>query len=285
VQVAIIGLGLVGGSIGLALKGSTQPRCEVVGYVRRPEVAPTVLSLGLVDKVETSVEDAVKQAEIIVIATPVLSVKEILSQIADHLPHGCVVTDTASTKLDVMRWAEDLLPPRVDFIGGHPMAGKETHGIQAAEASLFQGCIYCLTPAKKASTQAIDKVVKMVEQLGAMPLFIDAEEHDYLVAGISHLPMLLSAALVSATTKEPSWDKMSQLAASGYRDVTRLASGNPEVNADICLTNTAAILHWVDRFGSQLETYRRLVTMGDKRLEEALAEASKAREEWLSRTR
>jgi prephenate dehydrogenase len=241
--------------------------------------------LGLVDKVETKVEDAVKEAEIIVIATPVLTVKEILSQIADHLRDGCVVTDTASTKLDVMRWAEELLPARVDFIGGHPMAGKESHGIEAAEASLFQGCIYCLTPAKKASTQGIDKVVKMVEQLGATPLFIDAEEHDYLVAGISHLPMLLSAALVSATTKEPSWDKMSQLAASGYRDVTRLASGNPEVNAHICLTNRAAILHWVDRFGNELETYRRLVTMGDKRLEEALAEASKARDEWLSRTR
>ncbi len=284
-QVAIIGLGLVGGSIGLALKGSSQPGCEIVGYVRRPEVVPTAFGLGLVDKVETSVEDAVKEAEIIVIATPVLTVKEILSQIADHLPDGCVVTDTASTKLDVMRWAEDLLPPRVDFIGGHPMAGKEAHGIEAAEASLFQGCIYCLTPAKKASTQAIDKVVKMVEQLGATPLFIDAEEHDYLVAGISHLPMLLSAALVSATTKEPSWDKMSKLAASGYRDVTRLASGNPEVNAHICLTNTAAILHWVDRFSIELETYRRLVTIGDKRLEEALAEASKAREEWLSRTR
>jgi prephenate dehydrogenase len=284
VQVAIIGLGLVGGSIGLALKRSGQPGCEVVGYVRRPEVAPTALRLGLVDKVETSVEDAVREAEIIVIATPVLTVKEILSQIADHLPHGCVVTDTASTKLDVMLWAEDLIPARADFIGGHPMAGKETHGIQAAEASLFQGCIYCLTPANKASTRGIDKVVKMVEQLGATPLFIDAEEHDYLVAGISHLPMLLSAALVSATTKEPSWDKMSKLAASGYRDVTRLASGNPEVNAHICLTNTAAILHWVDRFGSELETYRRLVTMGDKRLEEALAKASKARDEWLSRT-
>jgi len=284
VQVAIIGLGLMGGSIGLALKQSSQPGCEIVAYVRRPEVASAALSLEAVDKVETNLKDAVKEAEIVVIATPVLTVKEILSQIAGHLPRGCVVTDTASTKLDVMQWAEDLLPPTVNFIGGHPMAGKETHGIQAAEARLFQGCIYCLTPAKKAPTQAIDKVVNMVEQLGATPLFIDAQEHDYLVAGITSLPMLLSAALVSATTKEPSWDKMSKLAASGYRDVTRLASGNPEVNAHICLTNAAAILHWVDRFGSELETYRRLVTMGDKHLEEALAEASKARKEWLSRT-
>ncbi|MBE9470090.1 MAG: prephenate dehydrogenase/arogenate dehydrogenase family protein [Chloroflexi bacterium] len=283
-QVAIIGLGLVGGSIGLALKQSSQPECEIVGYVRRPEVASTALSLGVVDKVETKLKDVVKEAGTVVIATPVLTVKEILSEIAAHLCSGCVVTDTASTKLDVMSWAEELLPPTVDFIGGHPMAGKETQGIQAADARLFQDCIYCLSPAKKASTQAIDKVANMVKRLGATPFFIDAQEHDYLVAGISHLPMLLSAAMVSATTKDPSWDKMSKLAASGYRDVTRLASGNPEVNAHICLTNTAALLHWIDEFGSELERYRQLVTTKDKHLEEALAEASEARKEWLSRT-
>ena len=274
----------MGGSIGLALKQTGQPECEIVGYVRRPEVASTALSLGVVDKVEPSLKDAVKEAEIVVIATPVLSVKEIISHIAHHLPRGCVVTDTASTKVDVMQWAEDSLPPTANFIGGHPMAGKETQGIQAADAKLFQDCIYCLSPAKRASTQAIDKVANMVKKLGATPLFIDAQEHDYLVAGISHLPILLSAALLSATTKDPSWDKMSKLAASGYRDVTRLASGNPEVNAHICLTNTAALLHWIDEFGSELERYRQLVTTKDKHLEEALAEASEARKEWLSRT-
>jgi len=127
-------------------------------------------------------------------------------------------------------------------------------------------------------------VTTLVKKLGAMPFFIEAQEHDNLVAGISHLPILLSAALVSVTTKNSSWPKMSKLAASGYRDLTRLASGNPQVNADICLSNQIAILHWIDEFTKELEKYRQLVTEGDRHLEEVLAEANKARQEWLGKT-
>jgi prephenate dehydrogenase len=283
VRVAIIGLGLIGGSIGLALKQPAKSEWDIIGYVRRPEVASTALSSGVVDKIETSLTETVKEAELIIIATPVLTIKEILSQIAGHLPLGCVVTDTASTKVQVMKWAKEILPPTVDFIGGHPMAGRETYGIQAAKVDLFQGCTYCLTPSEKASPKSIDKVTSMVKKLGALPFFIDAQEHDKLVAGVSHLPMLLSAALVSVTTKNPSWHKMSQLAASGYHDLTRLASGNPEVNAHICLSNKEAIVHWIDKFSKELERYRQLVTTGDKRLEQGLTEANKARQEWLNK--
>ena len=283
-SVAIIGLGLIGGSIGLALKQANEPGWEIVGYVRRPEAASIALSSGAVDRVEMNLERVVREADFVIIATPVLTIRGILSQIADCLSPGCVVTDTASTKLEVMKWAEELLPATVDFVGGHPMAGKETYGIQAAEAKLFQGCTYCLTPAKRVSPEAMDKVVDMVKKLGASPLFIDAEEHDNLVAGISHLPMLLSAALVSATTKDSSWDKMSKLAASGYRDLTRLASGNPEVNAHMCLSNRQAITHWIDEFTKELARYRHLVDVGDKHLQETLAEANKARQRWLNET-
>ena len=283
-QVAIIGLGLIGGSIGLALKQLAEPWWKIVGYARRPEVASIALSSGMVDKIETSLAETVREAALVIIATPVLTIKEILSQIADFLPSGSIVTDTASTKLQVMKWAEELLPPTVDFIGGHPIAGRETYGIQAAEAKLFQGCTYCLTPAEKASPQSIDKVTNMVKKLGATPFLIDAQEHDNLVAGISHLPMLLSAALVSTTAKDASWNKMSILAASGYRDLTRLASGNPEVNAHICSSNQEAILRWIDKFSQELDRYRQLVTSGNSQLEEALAEANKVRQEWLSKT-
>jgi len=281
VRVAIIGLGLIGSSIGLALKQLAKSGWSIVGYVRRPEVASVALKLGAIDTAKTKLSDAVREAELVIIATPVLTIKEILSQIANHLPLGCVVTDTASTKVQVMKWAEEILPPTVNFIGGHPMAGKETYGIRDAEAGLFQGCTYCLTPAEKTSPQAIDRVTNMVKMLGASPLLIDAQEHDDLVAGISHLPMLLSAALVSATTKDASWHKMSKLAASGYRDLTRLASGNPEVNAHICRSNQKAILHWIDKFSDELDRYRQLVNLEDKRLEEALTKANEARQEWL----
>ena len=280
--VTIIGLGLIGGSIGLALRQGEKPGWEIVGYSRRQETVANALSLGAIERGETNLKDAVKQAEFVIIATPVLTVKEIFSEIAPHLPSGCIITDTASTKVQVIKWAEEILPPTVDFIGGHPMAGRETYGIQAAEAELFQGCTYCLTSSEKSSSKSIDTVTGMVKKLGAIPLFIDAQEHDNLVAGISHLPMLLSAALVSLTTKNPSWHKMSKLAASGYHDLTRLASGSPEVNSHICLSNQEAIVNWIDKFSQELERYRQLVAKGDKRLEQALTEANKARQEWLN---
>ncbi|MCJ7575358.1 MAG: prephenate dehydrogenase/arogenate dehydrogenase family protein [Dehalococcoidia bacterium] len=283
--VTIIGLGLIGGSTGLALRQGKKSRWEVVGYSRRQETAANALSLGAIERGETNLKDAVRQADLVIIATPVLAVKEIFSQIAPYLLSGCIVTDTASTKVQVMKWAAEMLPPTVNFIGGHPMAGRETYGIKAAEAELFQRCTYCLTPSEKASPESIDKVISMAKKLGAVPFFIDAQEHDNLVAGISHLPMLLSAALVSLTTKDPSWSKMSKLAASGYYDLTRLASGNPEVNSQICLSNQEAIIDWIDRFSREFERYRQLVAKGDKRLEQVLIETNKARQEWLRQTR
>jgi prephenate dehydrogenase len=285
VLVAIIGLGLIGGSIGLALRQGKKSRWEIVGYSRRRETVAKALGVGAIDRGESNVEDAVKQAEFVIIATPVLAAKEILSTIAPHLPSGCIVTDTGSTKVQVMKWAEEILPPTVNFIGGHPMAGRETYGIKAAEAELFQRCTYCLTPSQKASAESIDTVIGMTKKLRAIPFFVDAEEHDNLVAGISHLPIVLSAALVSSTTKNPSWSRMSKLAASGYHDLTRLASGNPEVNSHICLSNQRAIIDWIDRFSQELQRYRQLVAKGDKRLEQALAEANRARQQWLRQTR
>jgi len=284
VLVTIIGLGLIGGSIGFALRRGKKSSWEIVGHSRRRETVDRAVSLGAIERGETNLKAAVGRAELVIIATPVLTVKEVFSRIAPHLPASCIVTDTASTKVQVMEWAEELLPPTVDFIGGHPMAGKETYGIQAAEADLFRGCTYCLTPSEKASPESIDAVVGMARNLGAIPFLIDPQEHDDLVAGISHLPMLLSAALVSLTTGSPSWSKMSKLASSGYHDLTRLASGNPEVNSHICLSNQDAIVDWIDKFSQELERYRQLVTEGDKRLEQALAQANKARQEWLEQT-
>jgi prephenate dehydrogenase len=285
VVVAIIGLGLIGGSIGLALRQGKRSEWEIVGYSRHQETVADALSLGAIERAATNIQDAVSRAELVIVATPAVTVREIFSEMAPYLPAGGVVTDTASTKVQVMKWAEQMLPPTVNFIGGHPMAGSEAYGIKAARGDLFRGCTYCLTPSEKASSKSVDVVTDMVKKLRARPLFIDAQEHDNLVAGISHLPMLLSAALVSLTAKNPSWSKMSKLAASGYHDLTRLASGNPELNYHICLTNQEAIVDWIDKFSQELNRYRQMVAKGDKGLEQALADANKARQEWLKRTR
>ena len=278
-RIAIIGLGLIGGSMGLALKKVAD--LELVGFARRPEVASKALSIGAVDRAEGNLLSAVEEASLVIIATPVVAIKEILAQIGERLSQGCIVTDTASTKAQVMGWAEEFLPSSVSFIGGHPMAGKEASGIEAADADLFAGCTYCLVPGRRATTEAINVVEGLVGQIGAKPIFLDASEHDSLVAAISHLPLLLSAALVSATTRSPSWPKMAKLAATGFRDLTRLASGNPEMSRDICLTNREPILHWIDEYIKELEEFRRLVGEGDQEMEQAFIRARQGRERWL----
>lgn len=277
-RIAIIGLGLIGGSMGLALRRVGE---EVVGFARRAEVASRALELGAVDRTEGGLISAVQGAGIVILATPAMAMKGILAEIGGGLREGSVVTDTASTKSAVMGWAEESLPPSVSFIGGHPLAGKETSGIEAADGDLFHGCTYCLVPGQSATGEAIATVEGVVKRIGAEPLVIDASEHDSLVAGISHLPLLISVALVAATTKSPLWPAMARLAASGYRDLTRLASGDPVMSRDICLTNREPILRWIDDYIEEVGKLRHLISEGGEKLDEAFKRAREEREGWL----
>jgi prephenate dehydrogenase len=279
-RIAIIGLGLIGGSLALALKkraGGT----EIVGFSRSAKTIAAARKCGAIDRAARNLASAVSGADTVVIATPVTVTRDVLSSIAEHLSPDCVVTDTGSTKVQVMKWAGEYLSPQISFIGGHPMAGKETSGISEADAGLFKGCVYCLTPSYCATPQAVKKLKQVVESIGAKPFFIDAETHDNLVAGVSHLPMLLSAAFVTATAKSRLWPDMAKLAAGGYRDLSRLASGNPEINRDICLTNREKIVDWLDRYIEVLKGYRDLVADESEELAEMLAQAREARENWL----
>ena len=280
-RIAIIGLGLIGGSLALALRKAGAKGTEIVGFSRSRETVARAKEFGVIDEAAGDMASAVVGADMVIIATPVMTIKEVLGSIAEHLPSGCVVTDTGSTKAKIMQWAEEYLPPEVSFIGGHPMAGKETSGVDEADADLFRGCVYCLTPAPCATPQAVQLLRRMVKSIGARPLFIDAEVHDNLVAGVSHLPMLLSAAFVTATTESQSWPEMSKLAAGGYRDFSRLASGSPEMNRDICFTNREKIIYWIDCYIEELKKYRRLVAEGDGELSEVLDQAREARGKWL----
>ena len=280
-KIAVIGLGLMGGSLALALKKSAVGGAEVIGYSRRPETVEMARERGVIDVGAGEITSAVREADLVIIATPVLAIKEVLREISPELTQGCVVTDAGSTKTKVMEWAAEYLPGGISFIGGHPMAGKETSGIDEADADLFRDCVYCLTPAPTATKEAIQSLEVIVKAIGARPLFIDAGVHDELVAGVSHLPMLLSAAFVAATTESPYWPEMSGIAARGYRDVSRLASGSPEMNRDICVTNREQIVRWIDRYIDELKRYRSLVDEGGDEIRDALARARDARERWL----
>ncbi|MCL6647971.1 MAG: prephenate dehydrogenase/arogenate dehydrogenase family protein [Chloroflexi bacterium] len=275
-KIAIVGLGLIGGSIGLALdaarKRDKHLTIEIVGHDRDPEVANKAKRMGAIDRAEWNLLSAVERAAMVIIATPVLAVRTVLEQITPALAPGATVTDTASTKAEVLRWAAELLPDTVTFVGGHPMAGKELPGIEHAEATLFQGAVYCLCPALNAEQSRVETMAAFVEVLGARPYFVDPHEHDGLVAGISHLPMVIAAALVSATTADPAWREMRKLAASGYRDTTRLASGEPQMNLDICLTNRGPLVSWIDRYIDELQRYRQLIAEGEAASEQLARE-------------
>ena len=263
-RIAILGLGLIGGSLGLALKASRLRDVEFAGYDLDDSVARRAQRLGAVDHVGSDARVAVKGASIVIIATPIAAVPEVLKEIAEALPDNCVVTDTASTKAEVMRWASEFLPDKISFVGGHPMAGKEQSGIDVAEAKLFDGRAYCVVPSVNAKVTAVNTVVGLARLVGAEPVFMDAEEHDSYVASISHLPLIVSTALFDLARESPAWPEISRLASSGFRDVTRLASGDPELSEDICITNRDNVLHWIDRMIEELRRWRGLIKSAEE---------------------
>lgn len=258
-RIAIIGLGLIGGSIGLGLKAAQLKDVEVIGTDHDRDALAGARKAGAVDRIEADERTAVKDAGLVVVATPVRAIRGVFERIAGSLAEGAVVTDTGSTKADVTKWAKDLLPAHVSFVGGHPMAGKETAGIRAAEAALFREKVYCLAPTVHADDRAIRTVVGLVQALGATPWFIEAEEHDRYVAAISHLPIVMSAALFSMIRGSKAWNDLAPLASSGFRDVTRLASGDPRMAADIFATNKESVIHWLDRYVEELRAYRAML--------------------------
>ena len=258
-RLAIVGLGLIGGSLGLALKRANLKGLEIVGFDLEYGTGGRARRKGVIDVESRSLAGVGEGAAVIVVATPIAQIKRVFEEIAPNLAEGAVVTDTASTKRDVMRWAKELLPERVSFVGGHPIAGKETSGLDAADASLFEGRPWAVVPTVHASQGAVNAVENMIELVGARPVLVDAEEHDSYLAAISHLPLVAAAALFSLAKDSQAWNDLGLLAGPGFRDTTRLASTNPALGHDIALTNRENMLHWIDRYIEELRRYRTLV--------------------------
>jgi len=223
-QVTVIGTGLIGPSLGLALKASSLRDLTVVGTDAEHSARSGAQRKNAFDKVENRLGNAIEEADIIVLATPVLAMRDLMEGMSPYLPEGCVITDVGSTKTQVLQWADELLPDSVDFVGGHPMAGRETPGPENADGTLFAGKPYCVIPSPKASQRAVGEITTLAEAVGAVPYFISMDEHDSFVAAVSHLPFVLSTALVGCTSKSANWADIGQLASSGYRDITRLSS-------------------------------------------------------------
>ena len=276
-KIAVLGLGLIGGSLGLALHQAGIAK-HISGYDINPDATYHAWEIGAITEICDTPENAVQQADTVILATPILAIPELLERIAPKLKRGVLVTDTASTKVQILNWAKTLLPAHVMFVGGHPMAGKEFSGIKAAEVGLFEGCAYCLIPTGHASSEGVAQLSEIIMQIGAHVLVLDAERHDRLVAGISHLPFVLSSALVHCLNKEGDWRESTSLAAGGFRDMSRLAAGSPTMYRDICVTNKKEILKCLDALASELDTIRSLITRDDEVLEPYFVKAKQLRE-------
>jgi prephenate dehydrogenase len=285
-RVAIIGLGLMGGSLGLALRaGGADGRLAsvVVGYDAAPGVAERALARGALDLVCASAAEAAQMADLVVIATPTLAAEQTLRAVASHLAPDVVVTDLCSVKAPLVRLAPQALSRPQQFVGGHPMAGMERSGIEAATADLYRRARWALTPTPLTAPDALRRVRALVVALGAEPVELDAEAHDLAVAGISHLPLTLAVALTQTLAEADDWPTMALLAAGGYRDATRVAAGDPVMGRDILLTNRAALLARLDAFMEALATLRAIIARGDAvEIEAALLAARAARRAWES---
>lgn len=281
-KVVIVGVGLIGGSFALGLKRAGMVR-EVVGIGRHPEATARALELGIVDSVSTSYEDALRGADLVLLAAPVAQTGPILQALLPHLEQGTIVTDAGSTKCDVVAAARAALKDRVhQFVPGHPIAGSESNGPDAALAGLYDGKKVVITALPENAEQGVERVAAAWRACGAIIHTLSPEDHDRVFAAVSHLPHLLAYALVDDMAAKPHANLLFQYAASGFRDFTRIAGSSPEMWRDISLANRAALLAELDAYLAQLTSMRAMLAAADgSALEAVYTNAQRARRAWI----
>ncbi len=280
-RIVVFGVGLIGGSFALALKHGGCVR-EVIGVGRRRETLERAQALGIIDGIGSAA--SVASADLVLLAAPVAQTETLLRDIAIHLQPGTVVTDAGSTKSDVVLAARAALGDKIgQFIPGHPIAGREQNGPDAALPDLYQGKKVVLTALPENAKDCVTKVAIAWEQCGAIIHRLTAEEHDAVFAAVSHLPHLLAYALVDDIAARDNAERLFQYAASGFRDFTRIAGSSPEMWRDISLANRPALLAELDTYTAQLAHLRaRLAASDGAGLEKIYGRAQAARQAWIA---
>jgi prephenate dehydrogenase len=283
--ITIIGTGVIGTSIGLALKQQKDPM-RVLGHDKDLTYAQAGVKMGAFDKAEWNLVNACEKADLIILAIPFNGIRSTLEAIAPYLKQDVVITDTTATKAPVLNWAQELLPEQAHFVGGNPIVHPSGAGHEYATADLFQHKLYCVTPAPSANEEAVHLVVGLVSLLGAEPFFLDAVEHDGLLTAVGHLPTLVSSALVNTVAGQGSWRELRKLAGGLFEQVSSGAVGDPDAIKDSLLTNRTNLIHWLDSYTAQLNDLRNLLTTETEETSEALAvildKAVVARRDWLA---
>lgn len=277
--VAILGVGLIGGSLGQVLKTRRLAR-HVTGIGRSPERLDQALAFGAIDTGVTDIAAGLADADLVVLGTTVSHILEILPEILRLAPAGAVVTDVGSTKTEIVRRAAGS--PR--FVGSHPMTGSERTGVEAATPLLFQDATWALTPGEATDPDALRRVRLLAQEIGAHTLVLAPEAHDAMVAVTSHLPHVLSAALMrQAAEARASHPEIPRLAAGSFADLTRVAASSPEIWRDVCLSNRDAVLDALRRYRSQLDILESAVADRDAAaIESFFSAAADAKRDWTA---
>ncbi|MDX9871589.1 MAG: prephenate dehydrogenase [Clostridia bacterium] len=262
-KITIIGLGLIGGSLGKALK-KRRPGLVITGVDVKPAIIEAAIELGVIDEGTTVPAEGVRDADLVFLAAPVQAIAGVCREIAPHLAPEAIVTDVCSTKENVLKIMAETLPATARYVGGHPMAGSEKSGLEGVDELLFENAVYILTPTAAADPVALQTVRDTVESLGARVVFLTPAEHDAKVAAVSHLPHLAAAALMNTVGRlETQGAGYFQLAAGGLRDTTRIAAGNSELWCGILLNNEQAVLPLIQTFQAALEEFAAAIRQRD----------------------
>lgn len=278
-KITIIGVGLIGGSLGLALK-ENRPNFKIVG-IDKQEIIEKAIARGAIDEGIVNLEEGIKEADIVIIATPVKTILNLLTQINSFLKKGCIITDTGSTKGQIVERADKVLSKDIFFIGGHPMAGSEEYGIDSANPHLFQDRTYILTPTKKSNLIAIEKISSLIKMIGANRLILNPLEHDRIVGAVSHLPQIMAVSLinmVSELVQKENNNNYFKAVGAGFKDMTRIALSPYKVWEDICNTNQENILEMIQEFRNYLGVIEDKLKNDPSSLKEEFQKASKLRE-------
>ncbi|MBI3221784.1 MAG: prephenate dehydrogenase/arogenate dehydrogenase family protein [Nitrosomonadales bacterium] len=280
-KIVIFGVGLIGGSFALALR-RVHAVTEVVGFGRSAATLQQAQQLGIIDRIGDDVASEVGDADLVVLATPVGQMAELMARIAPHLGVNTLVTDGGSTKSDVVREAYAQLGGKVaQFVPAHPIAGAEQSGAAAARAGLYQGKKVVLTPLPENTATSVARVRHAWEACGALVSELTPQQHDEVFAAVSHLPHLLSFALVHDLAQRDNRDVLLSFAASGFRDFTRIAASSPEMWRDICLANREALLLELQRYVAELNQLNAALAAGDAgKLEQTFRAARELRAGW-----
>ena len=270
-KITVIGLGLLGGSVGLAVSRALTG-VKTAGFSHRAGTRAKARRLKVVDEVFDDIKASVKDAGLVIIATPIGNFEETFRQIADALPAGCIVTDVGSTKLMPHRWADKCLPKNIRYVGSHPIAGSEQRGVESSRDDLFDKSLCILTTTKTTNRRSLQILKEFWSAMGCFIKIMTPARHDRIFADVSHLPHITAAALVNASNTEEL-----KFAGKGFMDCSRIASGPANIWADVLMTNAQNTVRGIDRLIAELAKLKKTIRAGDRKKIERLLDAARAK--------